>query len=171
MHALAVVIIPFDASRANIRPTAARDAAVGARIDTLLFRYEQPDEQAWGVSHARGFKFDWCSIGGRWKNWGREIRGLMKAQRRRSSRLSIPRVVERNAAWSEDLVQVRMTSFALLPIAVITPHGEWEECRGNWGLGKPTTRERRFKAAWIRRLRTLMRAYPSCLVIAVDYHF
>lgn len=46
MHFLAVVLIPFDPQRANLRPLVARDAAVSARIDTLLFRYEQPTERA-----------------------------------------------------------------------------------------------------------------------------
>ena len=55
MHVLAAVLIPFDAERASIRPPVARDAAAWARLDTLLFRYEQPQELAWGVDHARGF--------------------------------------------------------------------------------------------------------------------
>lgn len=171
MHALALVMIPFDASRSNIRPRVARDAAIEARIDTLLFRYEQPDEQAWGVDSARGFKFDWWSVGGRWQGWGRQIRKLMRARNIRPSRQSLPRILERNTVWSEDLVQSRVTSFDLLPIAVITPHGEYEECRGNWGWGRSTARERRYKAAWIRRLRALVHAYPLCLAIAVDVHF
>lgn len=170
MHALAVVMIPFDAPGATVKPSVARNAAVAARIDTLLFRYTQPEEQAWGVDEERGFKFDWCTVGGRWQSWGRHLRKLMATQRRRPSRRRIPRIIERNAVWSADLAQIRLTSFDLLPIAIITPHGEWEECRGNWGLGKSTARERRFKAAWIRRLRTLMRAYPECLAIAVDFH-
>jgi hypothetical protein len=164
-------MIPFDRSDADIRQRAVREAVIGARIDTLLFRYEQPDDElAWGVDVVRGFKFDWCSVGGRWQGWGRQLRRRMRARGIRPSRRSIPGILERNAVWSEDLVQFRVTSFALLPIAVITPHGEWEESRGNRGWGKSSARERRYKAAWIRRLRTLMRAYPSCLAIAVDFH-
>jgi hypothetical protein len=172
MHALAVVMVPFDVSRANLRPIAARDAALTACMETLLFRYQQPDDgPMWGVDMDRGFQYDWYAVGGRWANWGRQVRKLMKGRRLRPCRRSIPRAIERDAVWSEDLVQLRLTSWALLPIAVITPHGEWEQSRGNWGWSKSNARERKSKAAWIERLRTLMRAYPSCLVIAIDFHF
>jgi hypothetical protein len=69
MHSLVVVMIPFDAPRAEIRPRVARDAAVFARLDMLLFRYEQPEDQAWGVDEERGFRLDWWEIGGRWAGW------------------------------------------------------------------------------------------------------
>jgi hypothetical protein len=65
MHLLGIVLIPFDRDQAAIRPLAARDAAAQAQLDILLFRYEQPEEWAWGVDDERGFKFDWCVIGGR----------------------------------------------------------------------------------------------------------
>jgi hypothetical protein len=42
MHQLAVVLVPFDPERACIRPLVARDAALWARLDTLLFRHELP---------------------------------------------------------------------------------------------------------------------------------
>ena len=72
--------------------------------------------------------------------------------------------------WSEDLGRVRLTS-SLFPFAVVTPHGEWEECSVALpGFGKPTVRERKAKTAWLRRIRKLMQAYPSCLAIGVDYH-
>jgi hypothetical protein len=72
VHALTTVLIPFGAARASIRPVVARDAALFARLDTLMFRYEQPEEQMWGVDFARGFKFDWWALGGRADGWGRE---------------------------------------------------------------------------------------------------
>jgi len=173
MHALAVVMIPFDSGQANIRPRTARDAAIDARIDTLLFRYEQPEDDAWGVDLADGFKFDWCEVGGRWGSWGRHVRKLARTQRRRPSSKSVPRLIEPYAVWTEDLAQVRFTPVDLLPVALITPHGEWEQCQGDWvwAWGKPSARERKFKAAWLRRLRRFARAYPSCLAIAVDFHF
>ena len=172
MHTLAIVLIPFDSNHAKMRPLAARDAAAAARIDTLLYRYEQrEDGRVWGVDVARGFKFDWWAVGGRWKGWGRDIRTLMKKQGLRRLPRQIPRCLERNAVRTEELARVRLTSFDLLPIAVITPHGEWEECKGNWGWGKSSVRERKLKARWVRRFRALMRAYPSCLAVAVDYHW
>ena len=172
MHTLAVVLIPFDSNQANMRPLVARDAAAAARIETLVYRYTQPEEGwEWGVDVAGGFKFDWCALGGRWRGWGRDIRKLMKKQGLRPLRRPVPRFLERNAVRTEELARVRLTSFALLPIAVITPHGEWEECTGNWGWGKSTIRERKLKARWVRRFRALMRAYPSCLAVAVDYHW
>jgi hypothetical protein len=122
------------------------------------------------VDHERGFKFDWCAIGGGWQGWRRHIRKLMRASRVRPLRRALPRILERNALWSEDLLRFRVASFALLPIAVITPHGEWGGVPWELGWGKASARERRFKVAWIRRLRTLMRAYPVCLAIAVAVH-
>ena len=58
MHSLAVLVVPNDPVRANMRPLVARDAALSARIETLLFRYEQPEEMAWGVDHSRGFQLE-----------------------------------------------------------------------------------------------------------------
>ena len=170
MHAFAVVLIPFDREHASIRPLAARDAAALARLDTLMFRYEQPQEEAWGVDYRRGFQFDWWMVGGRWNGWGRYLRTLMRRQHLRPLPRPIPRCLERNAVWSEDLGRVRLTS-SLFPVAVVTPHGEWEECLALLGFGKPTVRERKAKAAWLRRIRKLMQAYPSCLAIGVDYHY
>ncbi len=167
MHQLAAVLIPFNAS---IRPLAARDAAAWARLDMLLYRYEQPQEQAWGVDATRGYIFDWWALGGRWQGWGRHIRTLMARQRLRPSQRPIPRFLERNAVWSEDLGRVRMGS-SPFPVAVVTPHGDWHQCsEAVLGFGKTTVRERKAKAAWLRRIRTLMRAYPDCLAVGVDYH-
>ena len=36
---------------------------------------------------------------------------------------------------------------------------------------KPTVRERKAKAAWLWRIRKLMKTYRDCLAIGVDYHF
>ena len=128
MHAFAVVLIPFYEVHASIRPLVARDAAALARLDTLLVRYEQPQEEAWGVDHARGFIFDWWELGGRWNGWGRNLRTVMKRQRLRPSPRPIPRCFERNAVWSEDLGRARLGS-SLFPVAVVTPYGEWENAQ------------------------------------------
>jgi hypothetical protein len=170
MHVFAVALIPFYRFHASIRPLAARDAAALARLDTLMFRYEQPQEEAWGVDHGRGFMFDSWRVGGRWNSWGRDLRTLTRRQHLRPLPRPIPRCLERNAVWSEDLGRVRLTS-SLFPPAVVTPHGEWEECSVDLpGFGKPTVRERKAKAAWLRRIRKLMQTYPSCLAIGVDCH-
>ena len=50
MHLLAAVLVPFDAHGAAIRPLVARDAALWARLDMLLFRFQQPEEWAWGTA-------------------------------------------------------------------------------------------------------------------------
>jgi len=169
MHAFAVVLVPHYEVHASLRPLEARDAAALARLEMLLFRYEQPEDQAWGVDLGRGFRFDWWEVGGRWNGWGRNLRTLMRTQRLRPSPRPIPRCLERNAVWSEDLGRVRLNS-SLFPLAVVTPHGEWEECAVPPGWGRPTSRERKAKAAWLRRIRRLMQAYPGCLAIGVDYH-
>ena len=170
MHAFAVVLIPFYEVHASIRPLAARDAAALARLEMLLFRYEQPPEEAWGVDYGRGYIFDWWEVGGRWNGWGRNLRNVMRRQRLRLSPRPIPRCLERNAIWSEDLGRARLGS-SLFPVAVVTPHGEWEESAVLLpGFGKPTVRERKAKAAWLRRIRKLMQMYPDCLAIGVDYH-
>ena len=169
MHQLGAVIILFGSANASIRPLAARDAALQAQIDTLLFRYEQPSEQSWGVDFARGFKFDLCEIGGRFDGWGREVRALMPRQGIRPSRQPIPRFVERNAVWSEDLSRVRLNN-RLYPISIVTPYGDWIESPALLsGFGK-TARERKARTAWLKRIRRVMRAFPHCLVVGVDYH-
>ena len=109
MHSLAVLVVPNDPARANMRPLVARDPALSARIDTLLFRYEQPGEMAWGVDHSSGFQFDWCVIGGRWAGWGRQVRRLMDKQKIQPSGRPIPQFLERNAVWSEDVGRVHMS--------------------------------------------------------------
>jgi hypothetical protein len=170
VHVLATVLIPFGAARASIRPVVARDAALFARLDKLMFRYEQHEEQMWGVDFARGFKFDWWALGGRADRWGREVRTLMTKQGLRPSQRSIPRFLRHNAVWSEDLCRVRLSS--LYPVAVVTPHGEWEQCSETLmsSFGQMTAGERKAQVAWLRRIRRLMHAYPGCLAIAVDYH-
>ena len=111
MHSLALIIVPYDSAQANVRPLVARDAALSARIETLLFLYEQPQEELWGVDHSRGFQFDWCVLGGRWAGWGRQMRQMMIKQRLDPSRRPIPHFLERNSVWSEDLTRVRIASF------------------------------------------------------------
>jgi hypothetical protein len=172
MHLLATVLIPFGAAAAAIRPLAARDAALWARLDMLLFRYQQPDEDwAWGVDPTRGFAFDWWELAGRANGWGHDIRTLMSRQRLRPSRRPIPRFLRDNAVWSEDLRGVRLSASAY-PVAVLTPHGDWVECSATVmnSFGKMTVRERKAKVAWLNKIRRLMHAYPRCLAIAVDYH-
>lgn len=170
MHVFAVVLIPFYPVDVSIRPLVARDAAALARLDTLMFRYEQPQEQAWGVDYERGFMFDWWELGGRWNGWARDLRALMRTQGLHPTRQPTPRCLERNAVWSEDLCRVRLTS-SLFPFAIVTAHGEWEQCSAVLsGFGKPTVRERKAKAAWLRRIRKIMRFYPACLAVGVDYH-
>jgi hypothetical protein len=172
LHQLAVVLVPFGREQSSMRPVVARDAALLARIDTLLFRYEQPDEHlAWGVNSDAGFIYDWWSLGGRWTGWGRDIRRVIARRRRAPSARPLPRVLERNAVWTEDLVRVRMTA-SVLPLAILTPHGQWLEPSSILlKVGKLTVRERKAKAAWVRKLRRVVQAYPECLAIAIDYHF
>ena len=171
MHSLAVLVVPNDAPRARIRPLAVRDAALSARIDTLLFRFEQPEERAWGVDHAQGARFDWCVIGGRWAGWGRRVRQLMRKQNIEPLRTPIPKFVERDAVWSGDLIRVRTAALAEYPLAVITPHGDWVDCPSVLpAFWKPTPRERKARTGWLKTIGQIMDAYPDCLVIAVDYH-
>ena len=155
----------------SIRPLVARDSAIWARLDTLLFRYQEPgDDWTWGVDSERGFMFDWWALGGRWHGWGRDVRDLMTRQRVRPSPRPVPRFLAHNAVWSKDLGRVRLTS-PLLPVAVVTPHGDWREGSSVLpSFGRMTIRQRKAKAAWLRRVRRLMHAYPECLAIAVDYH-
>jgi hypothetical protein len=167
MHQLAVVLVPFDSERASIRPRVARDAALWARLDTLLFRYEQPQELAWGVDLARGFQFDWWRLTDYWR---REVRSLMTKQGLRPSARPIPRFLAGNAVWSEDVGRVRLNPSAF-PVAILTPHGEWIECPVLLlDFGNATVRVRKAEAAWQRTIRKLMHAYPGCLAIGVDYH-
>ena len=93
MHTLAVVLIPHYVVHAALRPIEARDAAALARLETLMFRFEQPEDQAWGVDHGRGFRCDYWSVGGRWNGWGRELRAMLRKQRLRPS----PRVYRSGA--------------------------------------------------------------------------
>jgi hypothetical protein len=100
VHQLAV-LVPFSTEHAAMRPVVARDAALQARIDTLLFRFEQPDDEPMGgVDMDRGFV---------------------------------------------------LTSPPL--------------------LFPKTTRERKAGSDWRRLVRAVTAAYPSCLAVAVDYHF
>jgi hypothetical protein len=163
MHLLAAVLIPFDRERAAVRPLIARDAAAFGRLDMLLFRYqESPDE-------ARQFMFDWWALGGRW-GVGPGSPGARDKAATRPTRRSIPHFLAHNAAWSEDLSRVRLTS-SLLPAAIVTQHGEWKEGAAILpAFGKATVRQRKAKAAWLRKIRKLMHAHPDCLAIAVDYH-
>jgi len=173
MHAFAVVLIPFYERHASIRPLAARDAAALARLETLLFRYEQPpQDEAWTeIDYGVGYIFDWWEVGGRWRGWARNLRTVMKRQRLRLSPRPIRRCLERNAIWSEDLGRARLGA-SLFPAAIVTPHGEWEQPVVTLlGFGKLTARERKAKAAWLRRIRKLMKMYSDCLAIGVDYHF
>ena len=172
MHSLALIVVPYDSAQANVRPLVARDAALSARIETLLFLYEQPQEELWGVDYSRGFQFDWCVLGGRWAGWGRRMRQMMIKQRLDPSRRPIPQFLERNSVWSEDLTRVRIASFREYPFAVITPHGEWVDCPSVLPIyGKPTVRQRKAKNAWLKQIQRIMNAYPDCLAIAVDYHY
>ena len=171
MHAFAVVLIPYYEVHASLRPLEARDAAALARPETLLFRYEQPQEQAWGVDYSGGFRFDWCVVGGRWAGWGRYVRQLMVKQKIQPSRRPIPRSLGRNAVWSEDVGRLRMSSLTDYPLAVITPHGDWVDCPSVLPIfGKPTARQRNARAAWLRKIQRIMKAYPDCLAVAIDYH-
>jgi hypothetical protein len=155
-----------------MRPLVARDAALSARIETLLFRYEQPEEMAWGVDHSRGFQFDWCIVGGRWEGWGRQVRRLMVKQKIQPSGRPIPQFLERNAVWSEDVGRVHISSLADYPLAVITPHGDWVDCPSALPVfGKATARQRNAKSAWSRTIQGIMKTYPDCLAVAIDYHY
>jgi hypothetical protein len=98
LHLLATVLVPFDVHGAAIRLVVARDAAVWARLDMLLFRFQQPSEGwMWGNDPGRGFMFDWCQVGGRWNGWGREVRKRLARQHLRPSPRPILRFLERNA--------------------------------------------------------------------------
>src|SRR5262245_43748073 len=157
MHSLALIVVPYDSAQANVRPLVARDAALSARIETLLFLYEQPQEQLWGVDYSRGFRFDWCVLGGRWAGWGRRMRQMMIKQRLDPSRRPIPQFLERNSVWSEDLSRVPLASFREYPLAVITPHGEWVDCPNVLPIyGKPTVRQRKVEKAWIKQIQRVM---------------
>jgi hypothetical protein len=102
---------------------------------------------------------------------GTTVRQLMAKQHIRPSQRPIARFFERNAVWSEDLGRVRLKS-SVFPVAVVTPYGEREECSSILSIiGKPKTiRERKAKADWRKRIRRLMRPFPDCLAIGVDYH-
>jgi hypothetical protein len=123
----------------------------------------------WGVDYARGFKFDWCVIGGRFSGWGRDVRGLMARRRIRPTQRTIPRFLERNAMWSEDLARVRLGS--LYPLAIVTPYGDWMDAPALLPtFGDMSVRVRKAKAAWLKKIRRVARAFPGCLAIGVDYH-
>jgi hypothetical protein len=169
MHALAVVIVPNYSGRADVRPLAARDAALSARIESLLYMFEQPPERAWGVDYSRGFQFDWCVIGGRWEGWGRRVRRLM-LKKMKLPRRPIPRFLERNAVWTDWLSRMRIASLDEYPLAVITPHGDWVDCPEELWSGTATVRARNAEAAWLKKVQKIMTAYPDCLAVAVDYH-
>jgi hypothetical protein len=87
----------------------------------------------------------------------------MTAQGVRTTQRPIPRLLARNAVWSEDLARVRLIS-SLLPVAIVTPLGEWKEGAAILPVfGKPTARQRKATAAWMRKIRKLMHAHPECL--------
>jgi hypothetical protein len=171
VHLLALVLIPFDRDQAAIRPPTARDAALWARLDMLLFRYQQvDDDQMWGVDITMGYCFDWWELGGRWDGWGYDVQELMVRQGHEPVKRAMPRFIARNAVWSEDVARVRLIS-ALCPVAIVTPHGEWKQGAAILpSFGKPTLRQRKANAAWRRRIRKVMAAYPAYLAVAVDYH-
>src|SRR5207244_10356890 len=96
--------------------------------EMLLFRFQQPEEWGvWGNDPDRGFMFDWYDVGGHWKGWGRHVRQLLAKQHLRPSPRPIPRSLERNAVWSEDLARARL-NLSVFPAAVVTPYGDWEQC-------------------------------------------
>lgn len=169
MHQLAVVLVPFGPEHTSIRPLAARDEGTRARLDTLLFQVTQPDRAAWGVDFEQGFEMDWWSIGGRWTGWGRDVRALMRRQRVRPATRPIPRFLLANTVWTEDLARVRLSS-PVFPDAMLTPHGVWNEA-GVLLMGSKTARERKAKAAWLRRIREVVQMYDRHLAVAIDYHF
>ena len=170
MHSLALLVVPYDSAKAKMRPLIARDAALSARIETLLFQHEQPEEDLWGVDYSRGFQFDWAVVGGRWSGWGRRLRQVMIKQGLTPSRRPIPQFLQRNSVWSGDLSRVRIASFGEYPFAVITPHGEWVDCPSALPIyGKPTLRQRKARKAWLSEIQGIMNAYPDCLAMAVDY--
>jgi len=172
MHSLALVIVPNDSTFPTVRrPAVARDAALAARIDALLYLFEQPEEQAWGVDYSRGFRFDWCVVGGRWNGWGREVRRVMSKQKIEQPRRPIPRFLERNAVWTDTLSRMRLPSVVAYPESVITPHGVWLDCPRTLPVsGRGTVRQRKAKAAWLKKIKGVFAAYPECLAVAVDYH-
>ena len=137
----------------------------------MLFRFQQPDEPAWGVDYSRGFQFDWCEVGGRWSGWGRRVRQRLSKQKVQATRRPIPRLLEPNAAWSDDLGRVRWALLGEWPLAIITPHGEWVDCPSVLPiLDKPTVRQRRAEKAWFKKIQKIMNAYSECLAVAVDFH-
>jgi hypothetical protein len=173
VHQLAIALIPFDADRERARRRSARYDVIEARLDTLLFRFEEPDDLAWGVGDASGFRFDWWEIGGRWHGWGRKVRKLLRNRQIRllGTPIPLPRGVASNAVWTEDLGRAPFTASSEYPTAVITPYSEWIDCPSALPIfGTPTARQRKARAAWFRRLRRLARTYTGCLAIAVDYH-
>jgi hypothetical protein len=97
----------------------------------------------------------------------------MKKQHVPVSRVPIPRSLEPNAAWCEDLARLRLSTWAPFPLAIVTPFGSWVEAPTILfsTVGKLTARGRKAKSAWLRKIRTLMQACPGCLAIAVDYHW
>jgi hypothetical protein len=172
MHALAVVLIPILNEPRTHRSLVARDAAARASLESLMFRYEDADDDwKWGVATQRGFTCDWWQTGGRWRGWGRDVRGLMKKQRLHPAARPIPRFLAHDASWAADLARVRLVS-ALVPSAIVTRHGEWEEpSRPVPTFGTMTIRDRKAYAAWLKRIKWLMQAYSDCLAVGVDYHF
>ena len=99
------------------------------------------------------------------------MRQLMVKQKIHPSRRPIPRSLGRNAVWSEDVGRLRLSSLAAYPLAVITPHGDWVDCPSSLpAFGKATARQRKAKTAWLRKIQRIMKAYPDCLAVAIDYH-
>ena len=172
MHLLAAVVIPYESYHAEIRPAVARDAALNGRLEMLLYQFMQPDDDwKWGIDHHLGFQFDWWALGGSYDGWGRDVRSQMARQRVPPIKRAIPRFIERNAIWTDDLARVRL-AMSLVPHAVLTPHGVWHEpSMILFGFGKQTVREKRARAAWLRKIRKILQMYAAHLAVAVDYHF
>ena len=122
----------------------------------------------WGVGP--GCQFDWWELGGRYSGWGRDVRALMVKQHLTPSTQPIPRFLKLNAIWSEDVARVRLIT-SLIPVAVVTPHGDWIEGSPILPIfGKATVRQRKATVTWLKKIRRLMTAYPHCLAVGVDYH-
>lgn len=172
MHALAALIVPTLPARDRAQPSVVREIELHARIETLLYRYEAQEQREWGFNPFTGSQFDWWVIGGRWSGWGRRVREKIRRRGSSSRVRSLPKSVERNAVWSEDVSRAGLSALAEYPHAVVTPHGRWIDCpRVLPAYGKPTLRQRQAKTAWLKKIRQIAAAYPSCLFIAIDYHF
>ena len=96
----------------------------------------------------------------------------MVKQKIQPSGRPIPQFLERNAVWSEDVGRMHISSLPDYPLAVITPHGDWVDCPSALPIfGKATVRQRKAKAAWLKTIQAIMKTYPDCLAVAIDYHY